>query len=597
MPTIYNIRLFYNTGFDTGNIPDSPAILDTCEYKDFDAVLMRQSRGLATVKLRSDYKSVRDADYCRMTSNGDTAYYVITDIVMLTDNTAELSMTMDPLTTAGGISKITIIGGQAKRAHVSDDTIFGHILPEPWAPSNRLMIRHKKTIHGVEENAGKVNIAIATCNLNKTEEYEAIVAEAIEARVAFPKLPSMGLRQGTVMYYPPDDPELKGFAYQMPGMYAFNLSSSDIKDGSDAARSMGVETAIMNMYTIPSLDIKSATLEGGDVAPDHYTEIVGNKIVYPSGMPYKYHTAKNNKAVALYNNFLVSSISSGNSMSYAAHDLYAGGEAPDFATKADPSPNGTVYCQPTWYEGQPTLKQEQAVAGSPWYNAGYVYQGSSGGGMAMMNARRANIQLEIDRDYNQSAYRAQQAKQVIGAVSDLVTGDMGVVDAGSNSGKAFAAGFGMVTNLANDAIDIMQTERERKYDYGNKTRQMGDNLFDASAQANLAAPEVAFPISVTAASYFGQAFQISQITLTDEDLERFDNFLSAYGYAVDKRFVASDLSNRTKHNYVLVSDCQIKSSNASRSVCQQISDMFGAGVRVWHVLPNSTALYDNPIKR
>ena len=587
MPTIYNIRLFYNTGFDTGNIPDSPALLDTCEHKDFDAVLMRQSRGLATVKLRSDYKSVRDADYCRMTSNDDTAYYVITDIVMLTDNTAELSMTLDPLTTAGGIKNITIIGGQAKRAHVSDDTIFGNILPEPWAPSNRLMIRHKKTIHGVEENAGKVNIAIATCNLNKTDEYEAIVAEAIEARVAFPKLPSMGLRQGTVMYYPPDDPELKGFAYQLPGMYAFNMTSSDIKDGSDAARSMGVETAIMNMYTIPSLDIKTATLEGGDVAPDHYTEIVGNKIVYPSGMPYKYHTVKNNKSVALYNNFLVSSISSGNSMSYAAHDLYAGGDAPDFATKADPAPNGTVYCQPTWYEGQPTLKQEQAVAGSPWYNAGYVYQGSSGGGMAMMNAKRANIQLEIERDYNQAAYGDQQAKQVIGAISDIASVDFDNI---TNP-------VGIVANAANSAIDIMATERARKYDYGNKTRQMGDNLFDASAKANLAAPEVAFPISVTAASYFGQAFQICQITLTDEDLERFDNFLSAYGYAVDKRFEASDLSNRTKHNYVLVSDCQIKSSNASRSVCQQISDMFGAGVRVWHVLPDSAAIYDNPIKR
>ena len=68
MPTIYNIRLFYNTGYDTGNIPDSPSLLDTCEYKDFDAVLLRQSRGLASVKLRTDYKSVRDADYCRSCS-------------------------------------------------------------------------------------------------------------------------------------------------------------------------------------------------------------------------------------------------------------------------------------------------------------------------------------------------------------------------------------------------------------------------------------------------------------------------------------------------------------------------------------------------
>lgn len=596
MPTIYNIRLFYNTGYDTGNIPDSPALLDTCEYKDFDAVLLRQSRGLASVKLRADYKSVRDADYCRMTSNDEVSYYVITDIVMLTDSTAELALTLDPLTTAGGISNISIIGGQSKRAHVSDDTLFNNILPEPWAPSNRLIIRQKKTIHGVDENAGKLNIAIATCNLDQADNYEALVAEAIDSRVTCPKLPTMGLRQGTVMYFPHDDPELKGYAYQMPGMYAFNLSAAGVKDGINATRSLGIETSIMNMYTVPSLDIKTATLEGGDVAPDHYTEIIGNKIVYASGMPYKYHAVKNNKAVCLYNNFMLASVASGNSMSYAAQDLYAGGEAPDFATKADPSPNGTVYCQPTWYEGKQTTKQEQSVAGAPWNNAGYVYQGSSGGGMAMMNARRANIQLEIDRDYNQSAYRAQQAKQVIGAVSSLVTGDMGVVDAGSDTGKAFAAGFNMVTNLANSAIDIMQTEKARKYDYGNKTRQMGDNIFDASAQANISAPEIAFPISVNASSYFGNAFLITQITLTDEDLARFDNFLSAYGYAVDKPFETSDLNNRTKHNYVLVSDCQIKSANASRSVCEQINEMFKAGVRVWHVKPDKTALYDNPKK-
>ena len=62
-------------------------------------------------------------------------------------------------------------------------------------------------------------------------------------------------------------------------------------------------------------------------------------------------------------------------------------------------------------------------------------------------------------------------------------------------------------------------------------------------------------------------------------------------------FEATDLNNRAKHNYVLVSDCQIKSTNASRSVCEQINDMFKSGVRVWHVKPDKTALYDNPIKR
>ena len=634
MAQAYPVRLYFNTGFNRGNVPGAASILDAFNHVDADAVYKFQSRGLATVRLKMTFESVKNADYCRIGNEGAFSYYIIDNIIMYNDVTAELSLILDPLLTAGGLAALTVISGWTKRAHAGSDTIFSNILPEPWAPSQNLVMRNKTTVHDVEtmENSGlNYQFIVSTVDLTKMENLTAKIAEAsdgtTQGTVVWPELPAV--TEGTTFRMPRSTNAyfyVATLPYQV--LYAIVPLQTDVNNvilsGVSAARSLGIESAILDSYLIPYDDLDFSQPSGqqpGTViqADGKCTWISGKKWNFSPGFGYNYKTTKNAKAVCLYNTYAITSLATGSSLAFAAQELYSGGDSPDFRGLVDPSPSGTVYLQPTYYEGKQTQRLEQAVAGGPWFRGSLQYQGASGSALTLMSAQRANVSIKMAQEYDNAAYVDKGAKMAIASIGDILglgsafkTGAASIPanalpaaspsaysmasTIGNDAKDVFLASVGSAANLATTlAIDKPALFRAAEYSWNTKDKQMGDNLFTANAAANLAAPEISFPFSVNSAAYFGNGFLISQVTLSDNDLARFDDFLTRFGYAQDKKFEASDLTNRTNFNYILTTDANLKAGNAPRSIVEQIEQMFNSGVRVWHVAPSSAAIADNPI--
>lgn len=617
MPNLYITKLYYNTGFDAENIPDSPDLLTHYESKTLDSVYLWQSRGLSVINVKASYDDVKNADYCQV---GD-AYYTVEGITMLNDITASIALARDAITTAGGISKLGIIYGNCRRSHVASDTPFGNTLPEPFTPSNPLVTRHDATVHQPE--SGYKQIAISTVNLEQTSSLTAWVAKAYEedaeaGSVVWPKMPSMGYTQGTTLRFPSDPGEAYDYKYLMPGMYAWDLDAETVRTGIEDVRSIGIDSAIVNMYVIPEEDLTVIT-SGGSEHPNYLPSLTGTQTTIQLTMPYAYAAVANRKAVDLYNTYLIMSTASGNSLEFSAEDLYDGASSsPTLQTKSDPSPAGTVYCQPSSYRGKPTLKLQQAVPSSPWYNASYVYGAPSGSLIAKGQATLARNDLKyesisqteaarLNYEYNRhqglvnaigSAFNATVSAS--GGLPTLnVAGVNDITDRKGNykgttidmSALSSAASSPMQGYLQGKLRDLAQSVASRNYN-----RRDSDIVMDAALDVGLQAPTYAFPVSVGNANYFGHSFLVIHTTLSDGDLQRFDRYLTAYGYAQDKPLVASDLDNRVGFNYVQATGCQITVHGAPMELISDIIAQFAAGVRIWHVPVSPTYYTSNPIK-
>lgn len=609
MAKLYPVTLYYNTGYNTGNIPDSPARLSEYTSKSYPPVFLRQDYGTATIRINATWEEVRDADYASMEAAEGTTYWVIPQaITMLTDHTAEITMVLDPLTTVGGISALTVVSGWALRAHVTDDTPYSNILPEPWAPSSRLVMRGYEVVHNPSSEDINITIAATTCDLTKIRDYTADVYSAGEAsvtgeRVVVPHVPILQAVKGTEVGISRDG-DAKA-SYTLPGIYLWvygddrGSSAGYIADCIAALNSLGLRGSLLALYTLSLSDVTLtwSTLAGiyNDVL---LTALTGQSRLETSTMPYKYGDVRNNKAYALYNKYTLTAVASGNSVDYEAHDIYHDGdETPTWISVVDPSPTGTVYIGTKYYEGRETHRLEQAVASLPWINAGYTYTESGGASVGMLNAQRKNDIATIGANFAQQRsemdYARTQVTNAIGAVEGLfnvaapVAGAPGNIAGGIS--KIVGAGANAAMDYAYHALDT--TERQTQL-----SLQMGDNLFGAQAAANIVAPELAFPVAANMAAYYGHIGVACQVTLSDNDLQRFDDFLSAYGYARDTKFIASMLSNRTKHNYIKTSGCHVSVDGAPQWLVSLIDKMFDAGIQIWHVKPSQDSLINNPVR-
>lgn len=611
MPKAYSVTLYYNTGFNRGNVPDSPALLATAQSKTYDAVWEWQDRYLGAIKIKADYDDVKEADYLKL---GDSTYYVINSVQALAAPTILLNITMDPLTSIGGVSALNVLSGWVERAHVKDDKLFGNVTPEPWAPTGRLVVRNKHwhetkdvpVLSDVAEKLGgatELNVVVANVDLTETQYYATTLvnqAGSEPSSVTYPRRPPLPDGVGTRYLLPNADAtgtQPPSYSYDIPLLQAYNLDDEGVRAGVSSIQDIGIRESITAMYTIPAACI-GAIFFRGDGA-QFITTLAGRIDFGDTQIPLAYKTVKNKKAIALFNQVVLQSQTSGDAQSYEAYEVYHEGDANFKVTiYADPSPGGTLYCQPTYYSGAKTRTFERAVTGGPWLNAGYLFEGEQGGALTVANAKRANLRTAFDADIAAQALNDREARSAL----DLATGVFGAVGgAVDTSGPIPSVDvLGGLSNVASQAVNYVfnarELDRQRTANQYHAAYTMGDNLFRSSVQANVKAPEIAYPIVVNAAAYMGNSFLAYQVTLNDNDLARFDAFLTRYGYAQDKAIEASDLTNRTNYNYIKTRDVHVKSASAPRNMLELVEQMLDAGVRIWHVAPSPEAYDDNPVK-
>lgn len=609
MPASYPVTVYFYTGFNTGNVPAEASILENAQHRDYDAVFKFQSRDNATIRLNAEWAEIKDADYLKLSVAGDLpVYYVVNQVVMLSAKTAEMRLTMDPLLSCGGLSAISVVDGWESRAHVgvSEDGLFENILPEPWTPMNQLrIVDEPETIHDSLGEIEEFIITGSTTDLSQIESYAArVFSSSTGVDVAVPELPALALNKNS-------DVTFDGRKFTLPsvGLYAikkYNAPQTSIPEWMSIARSIGVDSALTGSYVLKESDIIVYYRTDSGITTDptvgnvnDTVDIAGKNTQYTIASNYQYATVKNKKALALYNMYNVTSASSGSTMEFKASEIYISNkQGPVFVVMIDPSPNGTAYCKPLVYEGQSTPKTQQSVAGLPWLNSGLIMSGASGGAITIANAGRANRLVNHNAfistsknilEENQLAAESTVSlvKAGAGTLASGLTGDIG----GTVSGIAdmATAGVARQTGMARLAIEGSDITYQAEY-------KMGDNLFTSQVSANVTAPEILFPVSVNNSAYYGNSFIITHIGLSANDLNRFDRFLTMYGYAVDRPLTKAHLQNRTHYNYIKTSEAHFKAPAVSMTMLNQLAEMMNRGVRIWHELPNATAFNDNPAK-
>ena len=125
----YNVRCYYNTGFNAVNIPSSPDVLKQFTPHTFSALEVLQDLGLSEIKIKATWGQAQEIDYiCLYTPTSvegqveKAVYYIVTGIPeMVATDVAVLPVVCDYYNTAGGINYIDILDGITSRVTVSKD--------------------------------------------------------------------------------------------------------------------------------------------------------------------------------------------------------------------------------------------------------------------------------------------------------------------------------------------------------------------------------------------------------------------------------------------------------------------------------------------
>ena len=125
---MWKVRMYMNTGFNSLNVPDSEATLNTAadSYTDFDAIDCLQRYFLDTITIRAFEDQIIHGDYLKIWDTNNTnryAFYSITGYNMTSGDTIQLGVVMDPLLTCGGVDNIDFLDGVTNRYNASNNKI------------------------------------------------------------------------------------------------------------------------------------------------------------------------------------------------------------------------------------------------------------------------------------------------------------------------------------------------------------------------------------------------------------------------------------------------------------------------------------------
>lgn len=539
----YSVELYYNTGFNIENAPDSLAVLNLATKKVFDSVILRQNNDLTQVKLAAEYNDVKNADYAKI---GDVGY-IVTHVEMVADKTAALSLILDSISTIG-VNNVTILDGWCKRRIIplsqqNLDSYSGDVLPEQWNPQHELQL---DIVDDIKPNTtlGDLQLVVCTTNL----EWEALIADSYsdssgESVVYVPNAPSLTVDKLTEIVMNNYIGTEIG-SYRLPSSRIYSTNDEDVLTNLNKIRSLGIESAIISSYAIPGCwhTVSHSESDGG------YNKIQNAGGIYSTGLNYKYYNGiENAKVFALYNDFVLYSIASGNNSQYSFSEVYKQGDTElTLVMWADVSPNGCPFCRPKSYYGNTSNPWIGYVKGAEWQNNEIKFDSGSGWRISAATNRREDY-------YNGLNLGAK------------------LLDFGSMVDNP----LGYLSGLTSSAFN----ERQR---YTSQDMQWQE-------QNIIVAPELKFPYSPSIQSFVGNGFSVGRYRLTENDAKRFDTWLHRYGEAVDEKFTSGMFHVKQQYDFLQVSNMNIKSDWGIRYNID-FCNRFANGVRIWHTLPNQAAM-------
>lgn len=140
---MWQARLYYDTGFNSINVPDSEETLiaSSGNIKTFSTMDILQRYFLSKITIRAFEDDVINADYLKIYDENNEnkyAFYSINGYNMTSGDVVELTVIMDPLLSCGGIENIEFLDGMTRRHHVSDDTFGAYQEDDPLLVPTRV---------------------------------------------------------------------------------------------------------------------------------------------------------------------------------------------------------------------------------------------------------------------------------------------------------------------------------------------------------------------------------------------------------------------------------------------------------------------------
>lgn len=544
---LFSIILFKQTGFNLKDIPyNADVITKNYQPHSFDAVWLLQNKGVGKVRINATWDEVDGADYCVIQKPGVDVWYYITNMGMLNENTCELNLTMDALTTIG-LEKITAISGWCIRKHPKTDNLFENVKPEPWTPTEELVLDQGQEIKLEKEKLAGETLVGATFNLSgdytKAQKYINISATEEENSVVVPLCPMYTdvdfIKSTTVsMRFSASSSKVN----TLPLLRLFNVLSNG--ENINKARSLSLDTGITCSYFIPPEYVGNFTLQ-----EDGYNQVENAYGVVASNLPYQYTTGVLNKKVfSLFNTYTLSSICSGDSNTFEADEIYHSGDvSPKISVWADLSPEGNPYFRPEYYKGNNVDFFMECIKGSAWQNTPIGFSYKSGVDLDLANFNDRYYQYSLDKELGKTEAGAK-------SLGSLFEG---------NIGDSFGGVFSEARRLISGNIE--QNIREREFNREQQYRT----------------PDIKFPRSNSIQNFIGNSAWLYRVRLSANDVKRFDKFLSMYGYAVDEELTREVFHTRKNFNYVQCEDVTIK-ADQSLWIRQIAEAQLSSGVRIWH---------------
>lgn len=561
---IANITIYKNTGFNRENIPDGPAVLANAEKQMMTDHVVLQTQGLAYIDMQCTVDEVQDVDYVQI----NNTFYIVTGYQMMNENCARISLKIDPITTIG-LNNMNFASGWTTRWCPSNNTMFSNIVDEPFVPSQEFVLEDGGII-GASGNESNTLLLGSTIDLSNVRE-DAIkfkLPDSEDDAVIVPKLPYPALettfRSG-----------IGGIDNKLPSICFYNPNDETIKEALTKVRSLGIDSAIVYSYQIPSSYIGSTL--GGQL----YSIVTGLKReTTASGIKYKYGTYQPKEMKAYSGQFhkikLTAMLSGEESQEYRAEDIISssGETSPKFIYYVDPQPNGTVYFRPYCYKGNTDNLLIESIKGIGWRNVPLSFTGASGQQNIDANTLLDQIKSGSDWFFNFMNHNVNTINNFMNFMRAGNKGDSGGI-------------MGSITSEWSNQLDFTHSSI-------NSAMDIGRRQYNYEYQKNIRAPEIRFTRSEGLQSYLPNSALAWAYHLSDIDLQRFDDYLIRYGWADFKKFEKSDMFTRKHFNFIEAKELTLI-CKAPMWLRQEAKNFLEGGVRIWHELPNEAAYATNTV--
>lgn len=611
----YTVRLYYNTGFNAVNIPDGPALLNSMTYRDFPSQDLLQNKELPTISVFASYDDVVNADYLCVFNSHDAAFYAIDGVSMSDPGTVVFSLIYDEITTAGGVSAITILDGMTERHHIAtaDDTFGAFTEEDPYLvaskPLELIGAGSYPTLSG-----DKYVIAQSTAKLTQMgfAKDEPLAKKCVQyesgtevAEVTIPEVTPVSRTDYTKT-------SMQGIGTDhTPGMALYILDDDNqnstvgeiSSDGIAVLQSLGAADAVKNCYSIPKEYVNSITnftdsvvkADGttGSVSGEHIDTIVGKssavstQVISTPGYEYEYETVKNKRVLyGEMNKYGLVAKATGDGCTYKPEEIYhVGDTAPTVDMYNNPAPDGCPYFRFRYLHNNNDNPFMNCVTGAVWQNAPLVFTDKSG---SVLDTIKLQASQAVARD--QQNIENMGVKNVISEARSNLLKNLFKYDQASSVQGMFGMGRQLNENeLALANATFSQTQAR------NRALRQEQAMEDINLGfSQVVAPTVNFPRSSGLRDYVGNNVFIYRYRPQATDLAKQDKILTMYGYRDTAPLTSAMFTNRSKFNYIKASGVSVKVSgaNASKRLADGISAVLNNGIRIWHVAPDP-AIYTN----